>query len=120
MTSFIYFWSRMGRSLASWASHEISYTTQSGPGHSSLSLRPWPSGGGDLPDTPSSSPQLKRDVVTETKTVELVIVADNSEVSVLSPQPSAAHPAPTFPPYCVSREPLLAPRSESTLTSNSC
>lgn len=33
----------------------------------------------------TSYPQLKRDVVTETKIVELVIVADNSEVSVLTP-----------------------------------
>lgn len=33
---------------------------------------------------PISCPQLKRDVVTETKIVELVIVADNSEVSVLT------------------------------------
>lgn len=48
---------------------------------------------------PTSYPQLKRDVVTETKIVELVIVADNSEVSVLTPlfcSPPRLHFLPHF------------------------
>lgn len=52
-----------------------------------------------VPDAPSSCPQWRRDVVTETKIVELVIVADHAEVSWPGPgcPPLASDSRATFP-----------------------